>query len=294
MIDPREIAKIAGECQKEATRFLSFLVNHEEKHLDFGGKAVPYLAAGSGSKTLLTFAGGWGGVELAYDFVLALKDRHRVIVVDISAFEDPEEMGSGINLVLDREGVGRAVVFGQSFSGIIAQAYFRRHFARTSGLILANTLAPRPERSKVWALTLMKVLPLGLMKIAARKKMSRLSEFKRPIPADVQERRKFASKLLVRMIDTYWTRAKLLNVLKLAFAFNKEGFPPEGALAGWQGKILIVTSDDEPYFPDAGLLMNGLPGTEMFKLPVGFGHTAPQIHREEFHEIIRDFIVHLD
>jgi len=290
MIDPKEIDKIENGGGREAGRFRAFLETHVEKHLELDGKDVPYLACGSGPRTLLTFAGGWGGVDLSYDLVLGFEERNRVAVVDVSAFGNPDDMARAIDLVCEHEEIIRPILFGQSFSGIPAQAYFRRRSDRAGGLILVNTLAPKPERAKPWALTLMKILPLGLFKPLVRKKLTRLSATGRKIPDDVRERRIFAMALLGRMIDTYWTRGKLNNILKLAYRFNEDGAPSAEALSRRAGRVLIVTSDDEPYFPDAKLMMAMYRGAEMAKLPSGFGHTAPQIFRDEFHGLIRTFM----
>ncbi len=294
MMDVNDIDIFKGDSEKEAARFRSFLETHVEKRVELGGKEIPYIACGTGKRTLLTFAGGWGGVELAYDFVLGFEGRNRVIVVDISAFDDPEEMACGVNLVLDREKSDRTVVFGQSLSGIVGQSYFRRHFERVSGLVLTNTLTPRPERSKKWALALLRCFPMGLLKALARRKMTRLAECKQEIPAEVQERRKFAMALVGRMIVVYWTKKKLLNVLKLAFAFNEKDVHTTETFAGWPGSSLIVSSEDDPYYQDAQLLMRNLPRSEMHKFPTGFGHTAPQIHRDEFYRIVQGFVDRLD
>jgi pimeloyl-ACP methyl ester carboxylesterase len=294
MIDAADIEIFKGDSEREAARFRSFLETHGEKRLELNGKEIPYMACGEGKRTMLTFAGGWGGVELAYDFILCFKERNRVIVVDISAFDDPQEMGRGVNLILDRERVGRTIVFGQSFSGIIGQSYFRRHFGRVSGLVLTNTPAPRPERSKKWALLLLKCFPLGLIKPLVRKKMTRLSEFTQEIPAEVRERRRFAMDLLGRMVTVYWNKKKFLNVLKLVFAFNEKDAYARDSFAGWPGKVLLVTSEDDHYYADVEFLMKNLPQPEIFKFPIGFGHMAPQVHRDEFYRMIQEFVDRLD
>jgi len=243
---------------------------------------------------LLTFAGGWGGIELAYETVLGFERRNRVVVVDVSAFDNPEDMGRGINSVLDAEHVDRVVVVGQSLSGIIGQSYFKRYFRRVDGLILTNTLAPRKERSKKWALALLKVLPLELLKPLIRRKLTRLGEFRKEIAPDILERRKFAMALIGCMIDSYWTKRNTLNVLKLAFAFNeRDGYTVE-SFPGWMGKSLIVTSTDDPYYADAALLMNNLPNAEKYEFPPGYGHTAPQIHRDVFNKVIQEFVDRLE
>jgi len=278
----------------EFGRFQTFMRSHQERRLEAGGRVISYYACGTGRTALLTFAGGWGGIELAYETVLGFERRNRVVVVDVSAFDNPEDMGRGINRVLDAEHVDRVVVVGQSLSGIIGQSYFKRHFRRVDGLVLTNTLAPRKERSKKWALALLKVLPLGLLKPLVRRKLIRLGEFHKEIAPDVLERRRFAMALIGCMIDSYWTKRNTLNILKLAFAFNeRDGYTVE-SFPNWRGKALIVTSPDDPYYPDVGLLMNNLPNAEKYEFPSGFKHTAPQIHRDVFHKVIQEFIDRLE
>jgi pimeloyl-ACP methyl ester carboxylesterase len=199
-------------------------------------------------------------------------------------------MRRGINQVLDAEHVDSVVVVGQSLSGIIAQSYFKRHFRRVDGLVLTNTLAPRKERSKKWVLALLKVFPLGLLKPLVRRKLTRLGEFHKEIAPDIQERRRFAMALIGCMIDSYWTKRNTLNILKLAFAFNERDGYTVKSFPGWTGRALIITSPDDPYYADAGLLMNNLPNSEKYEFPPGYGHTAPQIHRDVFHKIIQEFI----
>lgn len=278
----------------EYAKFLSFLRSHNEKQIETNGKKIPYLACGEGKWTLLTFAGGWGGIELAYEFVLGFEGRNRVIVVDISAFDDPDEMARGVNQVLDREKAERVVVFGQSLTGIIGQSYFKRNFGRVDGLILTNTLAPRRERSKKWALVLLRFFPMGLLKSLACKKLTRLSEFKQEIPAEIRERRSFAMSLLGRMIAVYWSKENMFNILKLAFAFNERDAYTRDSFPGWRGKVLNITSEDDDYYPDVEFLMKNLPNTEIFKFQTGFGHVAPQIHRDDFYGVIQGFVNGLD
>jgi pimeloyl-ACP methyl ester carboxylesterase len=294
MIDERSLEILKKASAVEFGRFETFLKSHQARRLETRGKALPYYACGTGRMTLLTFAGGWGGIELAYETVLGFESRNRVVVIDVSAFDDPEDLGRGINCVLEAEGIGRVVVMGQSLSGIIGQSYFKRHFHRVDGLVLTNTLAPRKERSKKWALALLKALPLGLMKPLVRRRLTRLGEFRKEIPPDVLERRKFAMDLIGCMVDSYWTKRNTLNILKLAFAFNeRDGYTVE-SFPGWMGKALIITSPDDPYYADAGVLMSNLPNAEKFEFPPGYGHTTPQIHRDVFHKVIQEFIDRLE
>ncbi|OGD36576.1 MAG: hypothetical protein A2V45_00795 [Candidatus Aminicenantes bacterium RBG_19FT_COMBO_58_17] len=294
MRDEKSLEVLRKVSPAEFERFEAFLRSHHERRLEDGGKVIPYYACGTGRMALLTFAGGWGGIELAYETVLGFEGRNRVVVVDVSAFDDPEDMGRGINRILEAEHVDRVVVVGQSLSGIIGQSYFKRHFRRVDGLVLTNTLAPRKERSKKWAMVLLKVLPLGLLKPLVRRKLTRLGEFRKEIAPDILERRRFAMALIGCMIDSYWTKRNTLNILKLAFAFNERDEYTMDSFPGWKGRALIVTSPDDPYYADAELLMDNLPNAEKYEFPSGYGHTAPQIHRDVFHKVIQEFIDRLE
>lgn len=294
MMKERSIEVLRKASPAEFERFQAFLKSHQEQRLESEGKVLPYYACGTGQRVLLTFAGGWGGIELAYETVLGFERRNRLVVVDVSAFDDPEDLGRGIDRVLDAERVDRVVVVGQSLAGIIGQSYFKRHFRRVDGLVLTNTLAPRKERSKKWALALLKVLPLGLFKPLLRRKLTRLGEFHEEISPEVRERRKFAMALLGCMVDDYWTKRNMLNILKLVFAFNEKDAYTVDSFPGWRGKVLIITSPDDPGYSDVGFLMKNLPNTEKYEFPSGFGHTAPQIHRDLFHQVIQGFIDRLE
>ncbi len=83
----------------EVERFKDFLNSHDMKNININGKSVSYYCCGNGNRTILTFAGGWGGPELMYDTILGFEKKNRIVVVDISAFNEAEEMCAGINQV---------------------------------------------------------------------------------------------------------------------------------------------------------------------------------------------------
>ncbi len=294
MIEEKDLQALEKISPSEAVRFRSFLASHRGMTVDVNGKTIPYISCGSGKRTVLTFAGGWGGTELVYDFVLAFEGRNRVLVADISAFGDPDEMALGIDRILEREKAGQLVVAGQSLAGIIGQSYFKRRFDLVDGLVLTNTLAPRTERGKKWALILFGILPFGLLKRLLRRKMSRLSAIEKAMPLEAQERRKFAMALIGCMINGYWTKLGMKNVLKLALAFNERDGYTSDSFPGWQGKALVVTSSDDPYYADAGLLMKSLPNSQKHEFASGYGHMAPQVFRDEYFGLIQAFIDRLD
>ena len=288
------ISELPGSLEREFptefARFREFLASHEEQTVSLNGHEIPYCICGQGARTILTFAGGWGGIEMVYEIILRFEGRNRVVVVDISAFDDPDEMNRGINRVLDNEEIDRVVLMGQSLAGILAQLFFRRHAARVEAMVLTNTPSPKREQCRNWARLLFACLPFCLLRVLLRKKMRRLERFDQAIPPPVEERRRFAHALLEQMTERFFTRELIDRILKLAWRFNEQGEYAADEFRAWSGRTLLITSEDDPYHPDSGILKSVLPAAEQYVLPSGFAHLAPQICLEEFQSTIRGFL----
>jgi pimeloyl-ACP methyl ester carboxylesterase len=293
MNNDKRFEALAEISDIEYKKLRHFLTKHSLKTLEVKGKSIPYYFGGAGKKTILTFAGGWGPPLMLYDRILGLEGNNRIVVVEISAFDDLEEMCDGINQVLEAEKVNQVVLFGQSMTGIMAQSYCKRNKERVEGIVLANTIAPRIERCKKWALTLFQILPISLIKLFAKKKLTELGSCEKEIPEDMKQSMLFKSALLRNIMDSYFTKKNTLNTLKVAYAFNEKDGYSEGEFDGWEGKTLIITSEDDPYYPDVDIFLRYLPNAQLFKFPTGYKHVAPQVHRDEFHTEIQRFIDHL-
>lgn len=285
---------LARDMPEEFARFRAFLDTHAERELRFEGHPIGYCDCGSGRHTILLLAGGWGGIELSYETLLALEGDHRLIAVDISAFGDPDAMTRGIDAVLDACGAERVVLMGQSLGGMLAQLYFRRRSDRVSGLILTQTLAPDRSRCRRGARLLMSSIPLPLFRLLIRRKMRRLGKTEQAVPPEIERRRAFAGALLVHTTSRALTRPRLRRILQLVWAFNEAGAYATPAFPDWPGQCLVVASPDDPNHADALLLATSLPSARQAALPSGYGHLAPQMYPAEYHALVRTFIAQLD
>ncbi len=283
-------SSLESESPTEFARFHDFLDTHVEQTRSRGGLEIPYCVCGRGARTILTLAGGWGGIEMLYETILGFEERNRMVIVDISAFDDPDEMIRGIDLVLDEEQIDRVVLMGQSLSGILAQLYFRGRANRVDALVLTNTLTPKRKRNQRWSRILFACLPFPLLRVLLRRKMRRIGQFDREIPPPVDERRRFAQKIMVPMMDRVFTRERIGRILKLGWRFNEQGEYSADEFGGWNGRALLITSEDDPYHSDSRTLESALPAAEQYLLPSGFGHMAPQICLEEFQSAIQGFL----
>jgi len=291
-LDAKTIQKyFDGISEKELRRFQDFLATHPLKHTDFMGKSIPYLCCGKGKKTMLTFSGGHSGPWAVYSSVLGFEEEFRMVVVDFSSCRNLDDFCRCVNHVLGLEGIDKVCVTGQSLTGMFAQAYFRRNVDRVEAMVLTNTLAPKKERNKKAALTIFRIFPSFLLIPLIKKKLGQVGKIDAEIPAEVEERLRFRMALLRHDMDQEATKRTLLDVVRMLFEFNAKDEVPMAEINRWPGKVLIVTSEDEPYRDDVEFLMKQYPRAKRYSFPAGWRHAAPLIHMEKFQKLIRDFLL---
>lgn len=289
MIDERSIKKYyADVSQAELKKLQDFLETHEIRETDVEGKSIKYYSCGKGEQTILTFSGGHSGLETVYETVLGFENDFRMVVVDISLFKSPSEFSQGVNKVLEREGVGRVFVTGQSLSGMYSQIYFKRNYNSVDAMVLTNTFAPSQKQSKKWGLTLLRLFPFFLLKAIFKQKLHKWTPAAE-IPMDAKERMQFKSAFMKQVVDQQFSKGFLMNAANMAFQFHKDEEYTVEDFKDWKGKILIVSSKDDPCYKDLDILRKHLPHSELFLFPEGYRHMAPMVFRDEFHDRIKDF-----
>ena len=116
------------------------------------GTTVHYFDAGAGEPPLVLLHAFPLRAAMWEDQIAALSPTRRVIAPDLMGFGDsdaPDDVArytmdgyaDQVAGLLDRLGVGRAVVAGLSLGGYVALALVRRHRDRVAGLVLADTRA---------------------------------------------------------------------------------------------------------------------------------------------------------
>ena len=129
MLNNNSLKKYYGDVsQTELKRLQDFLATHRIKQINVRGKSVRYYSCGEGEQTILTFSGGRSGLETVYETILGFENDYRMVVVDISLFKSLSEFRLGVDMVLEREGVDRLFIIGQSLSGVYSQIYFKENY----------------------------------------------------------------------------------------------------------------------------------------------------------------------
>ncbi len=91
------------------------------------------------------------------------------------------------------------------------------------------------------------------------------------------------------IMANHFTKKKLINILSVMFEFAREGYT-RADFAGWQGKALVVASEDDTGFKDLEWLTDNLPNAESHTFPKGLGHLPQLVHKDKFESLIRGFL----
>jgi 3-oxoadipate enol-lactonase len=262
-----------------------------EKSLKIRGVEWRYVTGGRGEQTILLFHGAVGGAETMRWVASAFEDEYRTVTPTVADVSTLEEVCDAASAILDREHVGRAVVFGGSFGGLVAQAFFKRRRAQVQDLVLLSTGAPSPAAGARTArmTRLMRLLPFPLMRGLMRLEISR--HLGAAAPPEHAARVAEFRRRLDHYFDHTLTKQTLLSRVALSVDFNRrESYAPDDA-AGWPGRVLIIESDDDPMLPAAERrrLRETYPRALVCTF-AGAGHMIPLLRLEELVGVVRAFL----
>jgi len=263
----------------------------QEKRIVIGGLEWKYIIGGQGERAMLLFHGAVGGGDSMYWLSDAFKDQCRIIAPTVANTHSLDELCSAINTILDKENVGKAIVFGGSFGGTMAQAFFSRYKNRVTDLILLSTGAPDRKRGVInekltW---LFAPLPFSLMRKIMKWELSKRL-IASATPEIVARTRVFKARL-IDYLDHQLNKEIFLSRMSLFVEFAKnEAYKPDDR-AGWRGRILIIESIDDPMINEneRERLKATYPEADVYTFE-GAGHLIPLLKLDEMLDVIRGFL----
>ena len=262
-----------------------------EKSLKIRGVEWHYVTGGRGEKTILIFHGAVGGAETMRWLASAFEDEYRTITPTVADVSTLGEVCDAASAILDREHVGRAAVFGGSFGGLVAQAFFRRRPAQVEDLILLSTGLPnRKLGSRTGLMTgLLRLLPFPLTRGLMRLEISK--HLDAPAPPEHAARVAEFRRRLDDYFDHTLTKQTLLSRLALGADFNRNEPAAPASPAGWAGRVLIIESDDDPMIPaDERRRLRAAFPRALVCTVAGAGHVIPLLRLEELVGVAKAFL----
>jgi pimeloyl-ACP methyl ester carboxylesterase len=290
MIDAETLNKFYGDVPDDhLARFRQFLRTHTIETIEVSGREVSYYSCGQGARTLLTFCGGHSTPYTAWETIVAYESECRVIVIDISGFDTVDRQVEGIDRVLEKEDVERVVLLGPSLAGLVSQIYFKHRFERVDGMILLNTPALKKSDDSSFALVMLRLIPEFVLRALFRRKFRSYYKQAADHPG-AESGRRFGLAHLDDIMSNHFTKKKVINLLTLIRQFKREGYRQHD-FPGWQGRTLVVASEDDAGFKDAQWLTENLPNAEFHALPKGLGHLPQLVHRDRIEALTRTLLV---
>jgi pimeloyl-ACP methyl ester carboxylesterase len=266
-----------------------FWATHPLKHVTVNGVGWDYIASGEGEEALLILPGGAMVGEAGFTRIPAYEKDYRVIAPSYAHVSTAAELLDGLAGVLNVEGLQAAHVIGQSYGGLVAQCFVRRHPERVRSLILTNTLVP-PQRmlrlSKPF-LALLRLVPGGWLRALRERGLARAFYGVPGVPEEDQAFWwEYQHDLISRM-----SKAELLDLYRLGIDLvNSFRFAPE-ELASWPGRVFILESDEDILAPEQRAeLRRCYPRADVYTIH-GAGHTPWMSHKEEYLSVIKVFLV---
>ena len=124
-----------GEAILSAAR--SFAAAHGRK-LTVGDVEWRYVRLGEGPP-VLWLTGGLRRAGLGYNFLGRLAGSHTVVAPDYPQLRHFSDFDDGVSAILRAEGIERCDVAGQSYGGLLAQAFLAAHPGRIRRLVLSSS-----------------------------------------------------------------------------------------------------------------------------------------------------------
>ena len=280
--------------RNQIERLKRFRSTHPRKHIMVDDTNWEYISCGQGEEALLLLTGGTGIGE-AMGFVFApLEDKYQMVCPTYPPVTTMRELADGIVKIFETEGIDRVNILGQSFGGILAQVIAHKYPDKVNKLILSHTTTTSPpvdQAIKVESLKkiekkekILSFLPFGIFRLLAKWKISKL------IPTDIEEK-EFWDAYFHEMLSNMKKRGALASLNKCMIDFEQNYTFSRDDMANWPGKILILESDNDPFFhsEEKKALKELYPQAQVHTFH-GTGHLTVIVNREEFLSIVGNFL----
>ncbi len=202
-----------------------------------------YYRLGAGP-AVLWLTGGLRRAAIGSEFLERLAAQHAVIAPDYSPVLTVAEFVAALNANLQAESVGCTALVGQSYGGMLAQAYLAHRPDAIERIVLSST-GPADyargwlavEAVLIW---LAKVLPQNILKELVGFGLARLT---RQLPA---HKRHEAAHLLRRIVREQVNRADVFSHFAVAADLIRTQIVTSGAFPGWGGRVVMLTAENDP------------------------------------------------
>lgn len=279
-----------------------FIHNHTTKRVVVDGIERKYLVGGNSSTALLIFPGSGQDALSCYDLIDAFEKRYKIIAINYDHLRSLQEFYGYVNAILKKEHAKTLYIYGLSIGGFLVQHYLRQYKNNVSKVIISHAGSTRSKTIIYKVAIPGKILHFFLPIIP----ITLLRNFMTTISGRVQSGQKDVTKLY----DKYSTKE---NLDRRTEHFNKTGYSfltrdylesiyhlgidmekheksfLNTDLTDWNGKILIIRTDNDPLAQDDGIFKAYYPDAKVITFHET-GHLTPFVRFEQIVQVMKTFL----
>lgn len=254
------------------------------KSLDVGGTKWRYYRIGSGP-TLFWLTGGLRRAALGFAFMQRLADQRTVIAPDYPPARSLESLLAGFEAILQEEGVSRFALGGQSYGGLLAQAFLAWKPEAIDRLVLSSS-GPA-DYGAAWLPV--EYLAILLIRVLPERRVKGLlgGGLVRALSVQEAERQDWET-ALQELLDHDLTREDVVSHFAVAADLIRRRIVRPEAFKRWPGRVVILSAVNDPTQGKGDRRKyDALFGRRVEVMSLGaMGHTAALLDPDRYAEVL--------
>ncbi len=258
---------------------------------DYYGKQVivnnrpwRYYRLGAGPP-ILWLTGGLRRVALGFLFMERLATRHTIVAPDYPPVQTIDEFTTAFDTILHAEGINTFALGGQSYGGLLAQAYLAHKGEAVQALILSST-GPA-DYGRAW-------LPveyalIGLARLLPEKAVTNVlaGGLLRLITLPEAERAEWVQ-AINRVLQNDLSRADVISHFAVAADLIRKKIVTPAAFRNWTGPVIVLSAANDPTQSENDIPQyERLFGRAVCVINMGdMGHTAALFDPDRYVELL--------
>lgn len=248
-----------------------------------------YYRTGTGAP-ILWLSGGLRRAALGFGFMERLANQHTVIAPDYPPVQSIGEFITAFDTILHTEGVETFALGGQSYGGLLAQAYLAHKGKAVERLILSSS-GPA-DYGKAWLPV--EYVFIALVRLLPEKTVKNLLSggLLKVITLPEAERAEWLE-AIHSMMQNELNRADVVSHFAVAADLIRKGIVTSAAYQNWTGRIIVLSAENDPTQSKKDIpRYRKLFGRAVEALDMGdMGHTAALFNPDKFAGLLEQALV---
>jgi len=248
-----------------------------------------YYRVGTGAP-ILWLTGGLRRAALGFAFMERLATRQSVIAPDYPPVQTIDEFINAFDAILQTEGINIFALGGQSYGGLLAQAYLAHKTTAVERLILSST-GPA-DYGKAWIP--LEYVFIVVARLLPEKTVKNLltSGLIKAISLPEVEQAEWLEAIHAVMLDDL-SRADIISHFAVAADLIRKDYVTPAAYQNWTGRIIVLSAENDPTQSKKDIpRYEKLFGRSVEVLNMGnMGHTAALFDPDRYVEFLERMLV---